>query len=1736
VDVDTAEQRTAEWRSLEWAREKERQAARQRWQLLSEVESSLRERRPEAVKAALRAAAAGRVEVPGAWLAHALLLAAQESTGAFAELLHELSTGRKPAEDLESSTGAAEEATRSANGPGTTQQPRALRLDLACYAELLAGLVADCGACRPIAVRLCLNLALPVGAEPVQPLPSGVTDLEAALAEEGTQEDGEMLEEVMVRAETSQVLGASQPLVGAGAQGNGAANGRGDGDGTREGAGIGEADVSVSDRQVDDVLVAVEHGAQQLLEFCGCTVRPSLNGIYERADEFASSSVSSRPVYRIQRPTVLAGDESADEAAEEQPQLKGSQWLCFFWQFGDSPKDAGWWFGAALGSKEGIVGFCPSDAPLPPAKGAGWQLLPERKGKRRTRDAQAGFKRATERRRPDEVLADADAETPRPSAEEAVRRLDVNELLGCVFGTDERASRYFGHFGCALHLEFLEEILDVRRRLRSRTADSLKRVGLMVAPVRAIKVVRFPARHGGRHKLKVTFALPRKTVASELRLKKGECVLVSSSNPLVDSVGEGTLLQLADDKAVVGLEAPAAWEVDDTRWQSGSWRLDAGPNRTSYSRQLAALVGLCTTRSLRPLQALLLAGDVSKAAEWAQREREGLDLHGQLEASANREARAAWARVQGAHVHAGTRAAGMAPTTGSPGAAIHAMAAVEASGEASEASGAAKLEVSAASEEVPMATDPSDRAPPLAIPTSPSLPPPLVQQLAMEPLRDGLDLEVLAKLQEEVVTAPRLSDSQRRAILAAFERRLTIIQGPPGTGKTSTSVQILRGWAALQLRPALCVAECNVAVDNIAMGLHAVGTKVVRVGRADKVSERLDAFALDTLVVRRHCDRELAGLTQRVHAAEQRLVQVRRELEALEASVRLRMSNLVVLSDEELRRRLAETEEAQHAAAADDSALASGERGRDGAESADAAARELPTAMEMQMCGCSVQELNGLYRARTLAQAEEPTSPNLTSANLTSPDPAHVPSVTLEQVLPEGPAGATRAPAVCFYYAGGAELPSGWYLSRRTPLLAGQPIGKKKRKHLVGFCPSVPTPLPPSQGWSVVRNGIQQADPTAGFQPPPPRPPPGRAELIEALRAREFAALGGAAAIAAIEDAKAAADSARADVVARGDLNRHQVAGASAILMGLDAQALQELQHEVLADADVICAQTLSAGGHFLARLGPLRGLLIDEVAQATEPACLVPILARGCERLVLVGDHCQLPPSVRSHEAEARGLSLSLFGRLIAEGVRPHFLDTQYRAHPRLMRFASEVIYSGQLRSGLPPSARPPVRGFAWPSAVVPIAFIEVDAHEQIEHDSKLNRLEAERLMALLEMVLVAGDVSTAEVGVVTPYTAQVRLLRSLWRERCTSRRVSRDEARALEIASVDAFQGREKDLILFSAVRANPAGRVGFLGDWRRLNVLLTRARRGLIVLGHASTLRHDPLWMHWLEAAADERVIIDRRRWLAVLGRAIQSIDWDDVVPLHPQGAPRLRNLLRELQGLEYASLRPVSAFCEHLARSGLSIGNTLRMEDAGAMVAVLEAAANGWCGSRAEILSLLRAAPEGRMPLAVLGKAVLRRWKITHRAADDEGEGDAYCEVDAAPEVTEDGEKACTPAVHAAFGARERHATVKHHLSRVACKLGDGQVAIAAPFARQPAHVPRGCEWGDLPGAPPLTDEPSEQLNLTVWRSLCSGGRSSRGGGGTVVLGATPGPMPSWAAAQAVTSSEAAKRAANSEGQE
>lgn len=290
-----------------------------------------------------------------------------------------------------------------------------------------------------------------------------------------------------------------------------------------------------------------------------------------------------------------------------------------------------------------------------------------------------------------------------------------------------------------------------------------------------------------------------------------------------------------------------------------------------------------------------------------------------------------------------------------------------------------------------------------------------------------------------------------------------------------------------------------------------------------------------------------------------------------------------------------------------------------------------------------------------------------------------------------------------------------------------------------------------------------------------------------------------------------------------------------------------ELQMKILREAEVVCTTTIASGGDILSKFH-YAGILIDEVAQATELSAMVPIVLRGggaLKRLVLVGDHCQLPPGIASQEAELRGLSLSIYSRLQKAGIEPAFLDTQYRSHPKLAEFSSEAFYNGSLGSGIEPAKRPMPRGIAWPNSSVPIAFVEVGAPEETEGDSKFNTPEAERVLHLVRQVLCARELGLGDIGIITPYTAQVRRLRQLVRPMipfgC--------DPRSLEIASVDAYQGREKELIIFSAVRSNPRGNVGFLADWRRLNVMLTRARRGLIVFGTAATLSTDPTWQRWL-----------------------------------------------------------------------------------------------------------------------------------------------------------------------------------------------------------------------------------------------------------------------------------------------
>jgi len=289
-----------------------------------------------------------------------------------------------------------------------------------------------------------------------------------------------------------------------------------------------------------------------------------------------------------------------------------------------------------------------------------------------------------------------------------------------------------------------------------------------------------------------------------------------------------------------------------------------------------------------------------------------------------------------------------------------------------------------------------------------------------------------------------------------------------------------------------------------------------------------------------------------------------------------------------------------------------------------------------------------------------------------------------------------------------------------------------------------------------------------------------------------------------------------------------------------------DLQMRILQDADVLCTTTISSGGDFFSKFA-FAGILVDEAAQATELAAVVPLILRGTQRLVLVGDQCQLPPTVQSMEAEERGLSLSLYSRMIdGGGITPFLLDTQFRSHPLVAEFSSRFFYQGRIKNGVEAKDRKPPRGLPWPRINCPIAFVDVHQDEASEGDSKYNPGEADVVLKLVQDVFFQRELEITEIGVVTPYLAQVKLLK-----RVIKNIIPEDaDPELLEVASVDNFQGREKDLIIFSAVRSNRLGTVGFLADWRRLNVMLTRARRGIVIVGNSRTLRVDEHWAKWLD----------------------------------------------------------------------------------------------------------------------------------------------------------------------------------------------------------------------------------------------------------------------------------------------
>ncbi|MEX2185646.1 MAG: AAA domain-containing protein [Pirellulales bacterium] len=326
-----------------------------------------------------------------------------------------------------------------------------------------------------------------------------------------------------------------------------------------------------------------------------------------------------------------------------------------------------------------------------------------------------------------------------------------------------------------------------------------------------------------------------------------------------------------------------------------------------------------------------------------------------------------------------------------------------------------------------------------------------------------------------------------------------------------------------------------------------------------------------------------------------------------------------------------------------------------------------------------------------------------------------------------------------------------------------------------------------------------------------------------------------------------------------------------------DARRLEsQTVEQILDHADVLCATLTGLDSEVLGRRR-FDLAVIDEACQAVEPSCWIA-LARA-DRVVLAGDHCQLPPTIVSPEAMREGFGVSLLERLVAhygEAITRR-LDVQYRMHEAIMDFASAEFYDGTLL------ADDSVRGHlladlpgigASDVTSSPVEFIDTagasyDEAQVADGTSRFNREEARLVVKRVAELRTAG-IEPGEIAVISPYAAQVRLIREMFDNAVVSNGPASDNALsddaegndAIEVDSVDGFQGREKEAIVISLVRSNPTGEIGFLSDTRRMNVALTRARRKLIVIGDSATIGGHAFYGRFLEYV--ERIGAYRTVW--------------------------------------------------------------------------------------------------------------------------------------------------------------------------------------------------------------------------------------------------------------------------------
>lgn len=279
----------------------------------------------------------------------------------------------------------------------------------------------------------------------------------------------------------------------------------------------------------------------------------------------------------------------------------------------------------------------------------------------------------------------------------------------------------------------------------------------------------------------------------------------------------------------------------------------------------------------------------------------------------------------------------------------------------------------------------------------------------------------------------------------------------------------------------------------------------------------------------------------------------------------------------------------------------------------------------------------------------------------------------------------------------------------------------------------------------------------------------------------------------------------------------------------------QYIIDDLIAKAQVITA-TLVGANHYTVKHLQYDTVVIDEAGQALEPACWIPILK--AQKVVLAGDHCQLPPTIKSDEAARKGLSTTLLEKCTAlhpESVT--LLEEQYRMHETIMGYSSAIFYAAKLK------AHASVAQHLLFSTDSPLSFVDTAGcgfDEKSEGTSTTNPEEAAFLFKHLTMLVTElgahyqpKDFPT--VAVISPYKQQIQLLK----EQLLHSPALLPYADRISVNTIDSFQGQERDIVYISMTRSNTENKIGFLSDIRRMNVAMTRARKKLVIIGDSGTL---------------------------------------------------------------------------------------------------------------------------------------------------------------------------------------------------------------------------------------------------------------------------------------------------------